>query len=47
MTSDLTVGTEMSRMRGIVPGYGGFIPASRDKYGATPYGGGPLTKVEK
>ena len=32
--------------RGVVPGYSGFVPAARDKFGGTTYGGGPLTKIE-
>jgi hypothetical protein len=31
---------------GVLPGYSGFVPAARDKFGATTNGGGKLTKVE-
>lgn len=31
---------------GVLPGYAGFVPAARDKYGGTYRGGGRLTKRE-
>ena len=30
---------------GVLPGYAGFVPAARDKFGATTNGGGRLTKM--
>jgi len=32
---------------GVLPGYSGFVPAARDKFGATTSGGGRLTKIER
>ena len=29
--------------RGVLPGYKGFVPGARDKFGGTTYGGGMLT----
>ena len=31
----------------MLPGYKGFVPGARDKFGGTTYGGGPLTVEDK
>eukprot|EP00966_Prymnesium_polylepis_P049840 1153605-Prymnesium_polylepis.2 len=50
LTADMTTGGPEHRNvnpRGILPGYQGFVPGARDKYGGTTYGGGPLTYEDK
>ena len=47
MTGDVPLGYQSELpVRGIVPGYAGFVPASRDHFGGSSYGGGPLSKPD-
>jgi len=34
------------RVNGIVPGYAGFVPGANHTYGASPFGGVPVTSLE-
>ncbi|KAL1495928.1 hypothetical protein AB1Y20_014570 [Prymnesium parvum] len=50
VTADVTTGAPEYRKvnpRGILPGYKGFVPGARDKYGGTTFGGGPLSYEEQ
>ena len=50
VTADVVTGAPEYKFvnpRGVLPGYKGFVPGARDKYGGSPYGGTALTPEDK